>query len=96
MSKYFFRDSGFEAEALSANITGNGVILNAPANNDSIYILGISCHTNTILKQDNDSGEIVMNIGAGNYNLPATVRVGNGKALYVNSSAPVSIIYHTN
>ena len=70
MSKYFFRDSGFEAEALSANITGNGVILNAPANNGSIYILGISCHTNTILKQDNDSGEVVMNIGAGNYNLP--------------------------
>jgi hypothetical protein len=96
MSKYFFRDSGFEAEALSANITGNGVILNAPASNDSIYILGISCHTNTILKQDNDSGQIVMNIGAGNYNLPATVRVGNGKALYVDSSAPVSIIYHTN
>lgn len=96
MSKYFFRDSGFEAEALSANITGNGVILNAPANNDSIYILGISCHTNTILKQDNDSGQVVINIGAGNYNLPATVRVGNGKALYVNSSAPVSIIYHTN
>ena len=96
MSKYFFRDSGFEAEALSANITGNGVILNAPANNDSIYILGISCHTNTILKQDNDSGQVVINIGAGNYNLPATVRVGNGKALYVNSTAPVSIIYHTN
>jgi hypothetical protein len=96
MSKYFFRDSGFEAEALSANITGNGVILNAPSNNDSIYILGISCHSNTILKQDNNSGEIVMNIGAGNYNLPATVKVGNGKALYVSSSSPVSVIYHTN
>jgi hypothetical protein len=37
-----------------------------------------------------------MNIGAGNYNLPATVKVGNGKALYVSSSSPVSVIYHTN
>jgi len=97
MSKYYFRDTGFEAEALSANITGNGVILNAPENNSkSIYILGISCHSNTILKQDDNSGEIIMNVGAGNYNLPATVKVGDGKALYVNSSGPVSVIYHTN
>jgi hypothetical protein len=96
MPKYYFRDSGFEAEALSVNITGNGIILNAPDSNSSIYILGVSCHSNTILKQDDNTGEAIMNVGAGNYNLPATVKVGNGKALYINSSAPVSIIYHTN
>jgi len=95
MSKYFFRDSGFEAEALSANIVGNGVILNAP-NDGSIYLLGVSCHKDTILKQDNDSGAIILNIAAGNYNLPATVKVGDGKDLYVSSDGPVSIIYHTN
>lgn len=95
MSKYFFRDSGFEAEALSANIIGNGVILNAPTDG-SIYLLGVSCHKDTVLKQDDNSGAIILNIGAGNYNLPATVKVGDGKNLYVSSDGPVSIIYHTN
>jgi hypothetical protein len=95
MSKYYFRDSGFEAEALSANITGNGVILNSPTNS-SIYLLGVSCHKDTILKQNDDNGNIVLNIAAGNYNLPATVKVGDGTNLYVASVGPVSVIYHTN
>jgi len=95
MSKYYFRDSGFEAEALSANITGNGVILNSPANS-SIYLLGVSCHKDTILKQNDDNGNIVLNIAAGNYNLPATVKVGDSANLYVASTGPVSVIYHTN
>ena len=96
MSKYFFRDSGFEAEALSANITGNGIILNAPSNGQSIYLLGVSCHSNTILKETNENGQVVINVGAGNYDLPATVRVGNNKPLYCESSGPVSVIYHFN
>ena len=95
MSKYFFRDSGFEAQALAANITGNGVILNSPTNS-SIYLLGVSCHKDTILKQDDNNGDIVLCIAAGNYNLPATVKVGNDKALYASSSGHVSVIYHTN
>lgn len=96
MSKYYFRDSGFEAEALSANITGNGVILSAPGNGKCIYLLGVSCHDNTILKQTNENGQVVINIGAGNYDLPATVRVENGSALYCQSDGPVSVIYHLN
>lgn len=95
MSKYFFRDSGFEAQALAANITGNGVILNSPSDG-SIYLLGVSCHTNTILKQNNNNGNVILNIGAGNYNLPATVKIGDGINLYVTGSGPVSVIYHTN
>jgi hypothetical protein len=95
MAKYFFRDSGFEAEALAANITGNGVILNSPTNS-SIYLLGVSCHKDTILKQDDNDGEVLLSVGAGNYNLPATVKVGNNKALYVSSTGYVSVIYHTN
>ena len=96
MPKYFFRDSGFEAEALSANIIGNGVILNSPGSDVSIYLLGISCHKDTILKQDDNDGQVLLNVGAGNYNLPATVKVGNNRALYVSSVGSVSIIYHTN
>jgi len=95
MSKYFFRDSGFEAEALAASITGNGVILNSPINS-SIYLLGVSCHKDTILKQNDNNGDIVLCIAAGNYNLPATVKVGNDKALYASTSGHVSVIYHTN
>lgn len=96
MPKYFFRDTGFEAEALSANLTGNGIILNSPSLESSIYLLGVSCHTNTILKQNDNNGDIVLNVGAGNYNLPATVKVGEGKNLYVTGSGPVSVIYHIN
>lgn len=90
MAKYFFRDSGFEAEALAANITGNGVILNS-LTNTSIYLLGVSCHKDTILKQDDNNGDIVLCIAAGNYNLPATVKVGNEKALYVSSLSLIHI-----
>lgn len=96
MSKYYFRDTGFEAEALSVNITGNGVILSAPINGQSIYLLGVSCHQNTILRQTNENGEVVINVGAGNYDLPATVKVGNNAALYSQSEGPVSVIYHLN
>lgn len=96
MSKYYFRDSGFEAEALSVNITGNGVILSAPTNGQSIYLLGVSCHQNTILKQTNVNGDVVINVGAGNYDLPATVKVENNAALYCQSEGPVSVIYHLN
>lgn len=96
MPKYFFRDSGFEAEALSANITGNGIILGSPNNNQSIYLLGISCHMNTVLRKNDEFGEVVINVGAGNYDLPATVKVGDNTALYSQSNAPVSIIYHLN
>jgi hypothetical protein len=95
MSKYFFRDSGFEAEAFAANISQNGVILNSPING-SIYLLGVSCHTNTILKENDNNGNVLLNVAAGNYNLPATVKVGNGANLYVTGSGPVSVIYHTN
>lgn len=96
MPKYFFRDSGFEAEALSANITGNGVILNSPGADQSIYLLGISCHSNAILRKNDENGDVVVNIGAGNYDLPATIKVGDNNALYSETSAPLSIIYHLN
>jgi hypothetical protein len=96
MSKYFFRDSGFEAEALVANINGDGVILTLSDPNKSIYILGVSCHANTILKQNNNSGNIILSVGSGNYDLPATVKVGNGVNLYVSSIGHVSVIYHIN
>jgi hypothetical protein len=96
MSKYYFRDSDFEAEALSANVTGNGIILNSPGSGKSIYLLGISCHQNVILKETDQNGQVVINVGAGNYDLPATVKVDNGAALYCESNAPVSVIYHLN
>ena len=96
MSKYFFRDSGFEAEALVANINGNGVILTLSDPDKSIYILGVSCHKDTLLKQNDNSGSVILSVGSGNYDLPATVKVGNGVSLYISSTEHVSVIYHIN
>ena len=96
MSKYFFRDSGFEAEALVANINGNGVILTLSDPDKSIYILGVSCHKDTVLKQNDNSGSVILSVGSGNYDLPATVKVGNGVSLYISSTEYVSVIYHIN
>lgn len=96
MAKYFFRDSGFEAEALCVNINGEGIILSAPSPDQSIYLLGVSCHKDTLLKQNNNSGDIILSVGAGNYDLPATVKVGDGVNLYVSSTGYVSVIYHIN
>lgn len=96
MSKYFFRDSGFEAEALCANINGNGVILTLSDPNKSIYLLGVSCNKDTLLKQSDNNGNIILSVAAGNYDLPATVKVGLGVNLYVSSPDHVSVIYHIN
>lgn len=96
MPKYFFRDSGFEAEALCANINSNGVVLDSPGENVSIYLLGVSCHKDTTLRQDDENGNIILHVAAGNYDLPATVKVGDNKALYVVSAGHVSVIYHLN
>jgi len=95
MSKYFFRDTGFEAEALSANRSGNGIILNSPGNGKNIYLLGVSCTANSTFKIGNASGAVILYVGAGNYNIPATVNCG-GDDLYVETTGLVSIIYHTN
>ena len=95
MSKYFFRDTGFEAEALSANRSGNGVILNSPGSGKNIYLLGVSCTANSTFKIKDGSGTVILYVGAGNYNLPATVNCG-GEDLYVETTGLVSIIYHTN
>lgn len=96
MPKYFFRDSGFEAEALCVNINGNGVILSPPSPDKSIYLLGVSCHKDTVLKRNDNSGDVVLSVAAGNYDLPATVKVGDGVDLYVSSPEHVSVIYHIN
>ena len=95
MSKYFFRDTGFEAEALSASRSGNGVILSSPGNGKSIYLLGVSCTANCTFKIVDGSGAVILYVGTGNYNLPATVNCGGGD-LYVETGGLVSIIYHTN
>ena len=95
MSKYFFRDTGFEAEALSANRSGNGVILSSPGNGKNIYLLGVSCTANSTFKIKDASGAVVLYVGVGNYNLPATVNCGESD-LYVETTGLVSIIYHTN
>jgi len=95
MSKYFFRDTGFEAEALSASRNGDGVILSSPGNGKNIYLLGVSCTANCTFKIGDASGAIILYVGAGNYNLPATVNASSND-LYVETTGLVSIIYHTN
>lgn len=90
----YFRDSGFEKEALVASVTGIGEIVAAPGAGKSIYILGVNAYANTLLKETNGSGNTILTVAAGNCNLPATVRVASNTAIHNTIGTYVSIMYY--
>lgn len=90
----YFRDSGFEKEALVASVTTAGQVVAAPGVGKNIYILGVNAHASTVLKETNNSGNRILTVGAGNCNLPATVRVTENTAIYSTAADHVSIIYY--
>lgn len=92
MTKYF-RDSGFESIALVSGVAAPGQIISSPGIGKSIYLLGVNASGATELKEGDSNGQSIMYVGAGNLNLPATIKVTENTGVY--SSAPyVSVIYY--
>lgn len=94
MAQQFFRDSGFENIALVATVTGAATAIAAPGAGNSIYLLGVNAHANTILRENDGNGNIILAVGAGNSNLPATIKVSSNTAVYNTAANNTSIIYY--
>ena len=93
MARYF-REDGFEAQASVANILTAGVLLAAPGAGKTIYLLGVNAHVNTVLKQNNGSGAVIMNISAGNSDFPCSIKVDGSIAIWSTATDAVSLFYY--
>jgi hypothetical protein len=93
MARYF-RDDGFEGIASVVSATGAGVILSGQGSNTTTYLLGVNSHSNTTLRESGALGNIIMNIGAGNFNFPATIALDGSKNIYSTGSDSVSLFYY--
>lgn len=88
----YFRDDGFESVASVATVTGAGTAISAPGAGNSIYLLGVNAHANTILRENDANGAIIFAVGAGNCNLPSTIKTTG--AIYNTASNNTSIFYY--
>lgn len=91
MTRYY-RDDGFESVASVATVTGAGTVISAPGAGNSIYLLGVNAHANTILRETDANGAIIFAVGAGNCNLPSTVKTTG--AIYSTAANNTSIFYY--
>ena len=88
----YYRDDGFESVSLVANLTGAGTGINAPTAGNSIYLLGVNAHASTVLRENDANGSIIFAVGAGNCNLPSTIKVTG--AVYSTAANNTSIFYY--
>jgi len=93
MARYF-RDDGFEGIASVANATGAGVIISGQGSNTTTYLLGVNAHANTALRESGAAGNIIVVVGAGNFNFPATIAVDGSKNIYATAADAASIFYY--
>ena len=90
----YFRDDGFEGIASVANATGAGVIISGQGSNTTTYLLGVNAHADTALRESGAAGNIIVVIGAGNFNFPATIAVDGSKNIYATAADASSVFYY--
>ena len=90
----YFRDDGFEGIASVVSATGAGVLFSGQGSNTTTYLLGVNSHAVTTLRESGALGNIIMNIGAGNFNFPATIALDGSKNIYSSAADSVSIFYY--
>lgn len=90
----FFRQDGFESQALVANILTAGVLLTAPGAGKTIYLLGGNAHANTILRENNGSGAVIMNLAGGNAHFPCSIKIDGSISIWSTASDAVSLFYY--
>ena len=90
----YFRDDGFESIALVASATGIGVLLSGQGSGTTTYLLGANAHINTTLRESGAAGNVILNVGAGNFNFPATIALDGSKNIYSTAADSVSLFYY--
>ena len=93
MSRYF-RDDGFEGIASVVSATGAGVLFSGQGSNTTTYLLGANAHINTTLRESGVLGNVIINVGAGNFNFPATIALDGSKNIYSSAADSVSLFYY--
>jgi len=93
MARYF-RDDGFESIALVASATGAGVLFSGQGSGTTTYLIGANAHINTTLRESGAGGNVILNVGAGNFNFPATIAISGSKNIYSTAADSVSIFYY--
>ena len=64
------------------------------SSNTTTYLLGVNSHAVTTLRESGALGNIIMNIGAGNFNFPATIALDGSKNIYSTAADSVSLFYY--
>ena len=90
----YFRDDGFEGIASVVSATGAGVILSGQGSSTTTYLLGANAHINTTLRESGAAGNVILNVGAGNFNFPATIALDGSKNIYSTAADSVSLFYY--
>jgi len=91
----YYRENGFESAGLVANTQTSGTIINAPGSGYSVYLLGATCIGTQRLTENSGNGNVIINIGSGFANFPATVKVTENSSVFgVSSTATSSVFYY--
>jgi hypothetical protein len=90
----YFRDEGFESVASVVSATGAGVLFSGQGSNTTTYLLGVNAHANTTLRESGALGNVIINVGVGNFNFPATIALDGSKNIYSSAADAVSIFYY--
>jgi len=75
---------------------GGGIVINAPGNGKSIYIAAVSTFSSLVLKENDDQGEVIAYVAAGNCGLalPSPLKVKENTAVYSPICTNLSIFYY--
>jgi hypothetical protein len=90
----YYRENGFEGEALVASSQTSGMIINAPGSGYSLYLLGASCFSTQRYQEATGSGATIINLASGSANFPSTIKVKENTLVYAVSSQPSSLFYY--
>ena len=93
MSRYY-RENGFEGEALVASSQTSGMIINTPGSGYSLYLLGSSSFATQRYLEATGSGATIVLTASGSANFPSTIKVKENTLVYAVSSKPSSLFYY--
>jgi hypothetical protein len=91
----FFREDGFESQALVVNALTSGILLSGQGATQTTYLLGANSHVNTTLRDGGSSGPVIMNIAGGNADFPCRIKVPGTTNIWSTATDAVSLFYYS-